>query len=91
MQVNDFLIEGCSSSVALEAIPKKSFSFDLKAIAEKLESNGINLEINTPVVLIFNFNGFPVSLYKHGKIIIKNIQEEEKFKELLKKLLELIK
>ena len=91
MDLTDFLIEGCKTSDALEALPKKHLNLDLSIIAKNIEKQGIQLEINTPMLLIFKFKGKPVSIYKHGKLIFKEITAEKEAKELLSELLEIIK
>lgn len=76
MELKDFAILPCKSRLAFEFIPKKNESLQLERIAEQLKKNGIEVEISTPFLLMLRVKGIGVSVFKSGKIIVKDCNIE---------------
>jgi ribonuclease HIII len=58
----------------------------LEKIAEKIKKEFF-IEIETPYVLIMKVNGKSVSLFKSGKMIVKETTEEKEGRKIAQKVL----
>ncbi len=76
------------SKTACEFIPKKKSELNLSATAKKLREKEVLVDIETPYVLILRFKGKNISLFKSGKLIVKETPEEEEGKKIAKELME---
>lgn len=56
---------------------KKSLKLNLERIAEKLNNTNFNIKITTPHILLLTFNSKELTIYKNGKILVKNADNEE--------------
>lgn len=88
-EFKDFVGKACKGRTAFEFLPKSSKNLDLERIRKKLAGKGISIEASTPLVLIFNFDNSTISLFKSGKVLIKE-KNEQKAKRLVRKLLEFL-
>ncbi len=88
MELSEFTAKSCMSKTACEFIPKKKKTLDLSKIAQKLREKEVLVDIETPYVLILKFKGKNISLFKSGKIIVKETPEEKEGKEIAKALME---
>lgn len=90
MELSEFTAKSCMSKTACEFLPKKKRTMDLSRVAENLRKKEVLVDIETPYVLILKFKGKNISLFKSGKIIIKETPEEKEgikiAKELMKKV-----
>jgi len=90
MELKDFVGKPCKSRMAFEFIPKKKQKLGLGKIAEVLREKEVMVEIETPFLLILKFKGKDISLFRSGKIIVKETSEEKEAKktaeELIKKI-----
>lgn len=85
------MVEPCKSRLAFEFLPKKKQSLDLKQIGVSLKKNGVLIDVETTFLIMARVGGSGVSLFKSGKIIVKdtNIEKEaRKIAELLIKKME---
>ncbi|MFH1257005.1 MAG: hypothetical protein V1494_06990 [Candidatus Diapherotrites archaeon] len=87
MELSDFVGKPCKSRTAFEFIPKKKQSLDLQAVAKKMHANGVYLELDSPYLVMAKIDGANVSLFKSGKIVVKEIREEKKARETAEKLI----
>ena len=79
------IVRLCGSGGAFEALPEKQLKLDLKKIGKKLE-----VVIETPVLVIVK-DRFEVSIFRSGKLLIKNckvLQDAEKQAEKIYAVLE---
>ena len=88
MELKDFIGQPCKSRLAFEFIPKKTQSLDLFPIAQSLQKNGVLIETQVPFLLVFRFNGFPVSLFRSGKIIVKQTNDPQTAKQVALELIQ---
>ncbi len=88
MELNEFTAKSCMSKTACEFIPKKKETLNLTETAQKLREKEVMIDIETPYLLIIKFKGKNISLFKSGKIIIKETPEEKEGKEIAKELME---
>ncbi|VVB52718.1 Uncharacterised protein [uncultured archaeon] len=73
---NFYLLKPCKTSAAYEAVPKNQhLRLNLTEAAEKLKREGYLLTAETPVLFIAE-KEFPVTVFPHGKLLIKNATEE---------------
>jgi TATA-box binding protein (TBP) (component of TFIID and TFIIIB) len=88
MQLKDFVVQPCKSRMAFEFLPKKKDSLDLEKIAAALRQKGVEIEVQTPFVLVVNFNHQGASIFKSGKIIMKDCQNEEEARKTAESLIQ---
>ena len=87
MELKDFIGQPCKSKSDYEFIPKKSQQLNLNQIASKLKNNGIEIEIETPYLLMLRVDLKSVSFFKSGKIIVKTVFEPEKARKIAEKVI----
>jgi TATA-box binding protein (TBP) (component of TFIID and TFIIIB) len=90
MQLSDFVGQPCKSRLAFEFIPKKEAKLDLENIARLLRSNDVFVETETHFLLMLNIAGKNCTLFRTGKIIVKETKEMEKAREVAERLVEKI-
>ena len=76
MQLSDFVAQPCKSRIAFEFVPKKKQQLDLQALADKLRITQIFVETETPYLLMLRVSSHPVSLFRNGKIIVKDTNDK---------------
>jgi len=91
MELNEFSVKSCMSKTACEFVPKKKQLLNLSETAQKLRKNEVIVDIETPYLLILKFKGKNISLFKSGKIIVKETPDENKGKKIAKALMEKLK
>jgi adenylyltransferase/sulfurtransferase len=64
----------CGSNTA-NVNPETPMSLDLQALATAIGRNH-RLLLATPMVLVFDYQGHEVSLFKKGRMLIKDVQDE---------------
>lgn len=65
----------CGSSTA-NVNPEKPLSLNLRELSERI-SKDHKMLLTTPLVVVFDYSGHEVSLFKKGRMLIKNVQSEE--------------
>ena len=81
MELDDYVGQPCNSGLAFEFTPKKKTSIVLQDCARKLAASGARIDINTKYVLACSFKGTDISVFKSGKILVKNTADKEQAKE----------
>lgn len=77
MQLKDFVVQPCKSRLAFEFLPKKKESLELGKIADALKRNDLELEVETPFMLIVLLNKKQITVFKSGKILVKETETEQ--------------
>jgi hypothetical protein len=77
LKLKDFVIDSCKSDKAIAFMPQKKVELPLSELAEKLSESGVSIQAETPFVLIFRFQNASVSLFKSGKLLVKDVDENE--------------
>ena len=90
MELSEFTAKSCMSKTACEFLPKKKRELDLEKVAENLRKKDVLIDIETPFVLLLKFKGKNISLFKSGKIIVKETPEESEGKAIAKALMKKI-
>lgn len=90
MELKDFIGQPCKSRLAFEFIPRKTHVLDLEKIGETLQKNGVYIETQVPFLLIFRMGGFPVSLFRSGKIMVKQTNDPLEAKKIAQTLIQTI-
>ena len=69
------IFKPCASHDAFEFIPKREKVINLTEVSKRFE----NIKIKTNIILVVNYNGVDVSIYKSGRMIIhtKNPSDAE--------------
>ncbi|MFH1586504.1 MAG: hypothetical protein ABID38_01450 [Candidatus Diapherotrites archaeon] len=86
MELSDYTGKPCRSRQAYEFIPKRKHSLDLEKSAKLLKSEDVYLEVVSPYLLMLNLDGTSLSLFKSGKIIVKETKDAEKARKIAEKL-----
>lgn len=90
--LNEKFFQGklCDSNLSYEFFPRSPMKLPLKKLGEEMRDVGQVFDIRTEFVLVFPLKGVKVSLYPSGKVLVKNVNEEEKAKDVMKALLTLL-
>lgn len=87
---NEFASKPCRSSDSFQFVSNKSVSLNLIKISKQLESKGIFIDFATEFLLSMKVKNKKVSLFRSGKIIIKEVDNEETAKKIAEKVFSLI-
>ena len=88
-KLKDFTGKTCKGHTAFEFQPKAKKDINLGKFKDCLCQKGIAPEACTPLVVIFKCDDCTVSLFKSGKILVKE-KTEEKAKQVAEKIMELV-
>jgi len=89
LKLKDFVIDSCRSDKAIAFMPQKKVELPLSELAKKLSESGASVQAETPFVLIFRFQNTSISLFKSGKLLVKDVDENEA-KEIVETILQII-
>lgn len=90
IELGNFVGQPCKSRVAYEFIPKNELKLNLEDAAANLRENEVFVEMETPYLLMLKIGGKDVSLFKSGKIIVKNTNEKAVARKIAESLVEKI-
>ncbi len=65
----------CGSDTA-NVNPERPLALDLEDLTTTI-SHAHNVLLTTPMVIVFDFNGHEVSLFRKGRMLIKNVRDEK--------------
>ena len=86
MELSEFVGRPCKSHLAFEFLPKHEANIDLEKTSSKLKKMGIEIEFETPVFVSLKVGGKSVSVFKSGKIMVKETREEAPARKIAEKL-----
>jgi hypothetical protein len=66
--------------------PASPLRIDLKSVPRRL-GKGAKIYLRTPMAVVFEFEGCEVSLFSHGRMLIKGIDSEQRASELYGRVL----
>lgn len=69
--------------------PARPLKIDLRSVPRQL-GKGSKIHLRTPMAVVFDFEGREVSLFSHGRMLIKGISSEKKALELYGRVLDRI-
>ena len=81
----------CSGKSSYEFLPVKKQDLDLNEIALKLNKKGVFVEVETPFLLMVDFKGAYVTLFKRGRLLLKNVSEKGRAEKIARSLLNALK
>jgi ArsR family metal-binding transcriptional regulator len=85
--LKDFVSKLCSSRTGYDFLPKQQLTLNLEDIAAFLrKETTFHVEAETPQVLLLEIDSVSTSLFKSGKILVKDIKEEAEAKKIAEKL-----
>ncbi|MEW6295884.1 MAG: hypothetical protein AB1467_06390 [Candidatus Diapherotrites archaeon] len=87
MELKDFVGKPCKSRTACEFIPKKKIELNLSLTAQNLREKEVIVEMETPYLLLIKFKGKNISLFKSGKMIVKETQDESEARVIAEELI----
>lgn len=88
LELKDFIIDPCKSDKAIEFLSQKRVELKLNEIADSLREQA-EVKAETPFVIIFKFRNTSISLFKSGRILVKDVEEREA-REIVEELLKII-
>lgn len=56
--------------------PARPMRVDLKSVPRRL-GKGVKIHLRTPMAVVFDFEGYEVSLFSHGRMLIKGVDSEQ--------------
>ena len=68
MELKDFVIKPCKARLAFEFVPKQNKFLELESIAQILKKNRVELEVQTPYLLVLRVQDHGATVFKSGKI-----------------------
>jgi len=66
--------------------PAKPLSIDLRSVPRRL-GKATKIHLKTPMAIVFQFDGYEVSLFNHGRMLIKGIDSEQRALEVYGKVI----
>lgn len=87
LELKDFVVEPCKSRLAFEFLPKKKQSLNLKKIAIAFKKNGVLIEVETDFLIMARLKDSGISLFKSGKIIVKDTNIEDEARKIAQSLI----
>ena len=79
-----FEIKLCRRKGALEALPKGRQELDLERLKEQFE-----VLLDAGIVVVLRVNGFEVVVHSYGKIMFKDMKDEEKARKIAEEIYEI--
>jgi len=67
--------------------PAKRLRIDLRSVPRRL-GKGSKIHLSTPMAVVFDFDGYEVSLFSHGRMLIKGVSSEQKALEVYARVLD---
>ena len=67
--------------------PAKRLRIDLRSVPRRL-GRGSKIHLSTPMAVVFDFDGYEVSLFSHGRMLIKGVSSEQKALEVYARVLD---
>lgn len=90
-ELEGFITKPCRADISCEFIPKKKMELSLEGVSKKLRDRGILIDLETPFLIMFAVLGKKVTLFKSGKMLIKELRDKDRAREIAQRTLELIK
>tara|TARA_Y100000310_G_scaffold312012_1_gene358901 strand:- start:549 stop:827 length:279 start_codon:yes stop_codon:yes gene_type:complete len=87
IELSNFIGQPCQSRIAYEFLPKKGYKLNLEKTTTKLRENEVFIELESPYLIMLKILGTNVSLFKSGKIIVKNTNEKKEARKVAEKLI----
>jgi adenylyltransferase/sulfurtransferase len=75
LQAKEELVWLCGQKT-VNVNPPRPITLELESIRERLKSR-FRVLLKSSLVVVFEYNGVEVSLFKNGRMLIKNVEEEE--------------
>ena len=91
MELKDFVVQACKSRLAFEFLPRKKENLELEKIAQQLKTAGFPLEVETNFLLMTRIGKHGISLFRSGKIIVKETESETDARQIAQQLIQKIK
>lgn len=85
-RLSEYTGRACNAGTAFEFIPLTQTETPLENVALALEHANVPLDIRSPLVLVFSFEGKELSWYKSGKILVKGETDATRAKNLTHQL-----
>lgn len=85
-----FIVKPCKTKASYEIVPKKNFKVDFSCV-DSLANDYLKIVAPTPFVYAVRFRSVEMNLFSSGKIIVKEIEDQEEAASFGLKLLEVIK
>ena len=91
IELSGFMGQPCRSRLAYEFVPKKDYKLNLEEVAKSLKENEVFIELDTPYLLMLKISAKNVSLFKSGKIIVKETKDKKIARKIAETLIQKLK
>jgi len=90
MDLAGFEVRPCKNGLAFDVVPRKPLELNLAAVCARLREKGLEVEAETPAVALLKVKGKPLSLYKNGKIQVRQTREKAEAEALAREIVGLL-
>ena len=77
MELEGFIVRPCASRTGYDFLPRRQAEIDLGKASHKLREKGFTIDFETPVFFSAKVGGKSVSVFKSGRISVKDEKIEE--------------
>ncbi|PIU21473.1 MAG: hypothetical protein COT15_02135 [Candidatus Diapherotrites archaeon CG08_land_8_20_14_0_20_34_12] len=82
MELDNFISKLCRGGDSFEFLPKSKVSLNLADLSKKLSESNFTIKAETKLVILVNYSGINISIFQDGKILVKEVKDESKAREL---------
>ncbi|MBI5554102.1 MAG: hypothetical protein HY917_05185 [Candidatus Diapherotrites archaeon] len=87
MELSDFNCVPCASRTSYDFLPKKETVRDLIRLSDALEEKGVYVDLVTETVLMIQLEKKRISIFRNGKITVRDTPTKEEALATAEKLL----
>ncbi|MCD6576212.1 MAG: hypothetical protein J7K73_03570 [Nanoarchaeota archaeon] len=87
MKSNYYIFKPCTTGAAFQGVVKKLVKIDMSKAKEILKKEGYEIKLSLKDMIIAK-NKYTINIFKDGRVLVKEIKDEEKAKEIIKKIYE---
>ena len=91
MELSEFVGQPCKTQLAFEFFPKKPVSLGLQKVAAGLKKSKLLVDFETPVFVGVVVDATSVSIFRNGKILVKDTKDKIFAQKIAEKILSAIK
>ena len=86
----DFSCKPCRGRFGFEFSPKEGLDLDLGGVCEMLQTEGMVIEAKSPYLATIKFRNAKITLFRSGKVLVKEAGGEARAREIAENLLRVI-
>ncbi|HIH16422.1 MAG TPA: hypothetical protein HA252_03385 [Candidatus Diapherotrites archaeon] len=75
MEWSEFGMRPCKNRLAFDVVPRQRLSLDWQTTCQRLRANGLEVEAETPRLVLVRVQGKPVCLYPDGRFQVRQARD----------------